>query len=170
MTAVRVEIRKYDGSPHRGITTRLLGRDKYGTWLAIPSGTVADSGKVWEIPCVLMVPHVGWYTAMFNAAPRNTSVYCDITTPASWGSNRMVVTDLDLDVRKIRETGEVQLVDEDEFSAHSHKFGYPEEVVKQARQAASWLLNALHTGAEPFAGHFHRWLALFQDKAAIAVR
>src|SRR5262245_46463772 len=136
MTAVRVEIRKYDGSPHRGLTARLLGRDRYGTWLAVPSGTVADSGKVWEIPCVLLVPHGGWWTAMFTPAARNAAVHCDITTPAAWGSNWMTVTDLDLDVRKIRETGEVQLVDEDEFSVHSGKFGYPEEVIKQARQAA----------------------------------
>ncbi len=161
MTAVRVEMRKYDGSAHRGLPTTLLGRDRHGTWLGIPSGTVADSGKVWEIPGVLLVPHVGWWTAIFNAAPRNTSVYCDITTPAQWHGNSVVITDLDLDVRKIRETGEVQLVDEDEFSDHATRFHYPEEVVRQARAAAAWLLEALRTGVEPFAGHFHRWLALF---------
>jgi protein associated with RNAse G/E len=161
MTAVRVEMRKYDGSAHRGLPTRLLGRDHHGTWLGIPSGTVADSGKVWEIPGVLLVPHVGWWTAIFNAAPRNTSVYCDITTPAQWTGNSVVITDLDLDVRKIRETGEVQLVDEDEFSDHADRFHYPEEVVRQARAAAAWLLDALRNEVEPFAGHFHRWLALF---------
>ena len=170
MGLVRVEMRKYDGSPHRGLITRLLGRNCHGTWLGIPSGTVADSGKVWEIPGVMLIPHVGWWTAMFNAAPRNTSVYCDITTPAAWDGNRVVVTDLDLDVRKIRETGEVQLVDEDEFAVHSGKFGYPDEVVRQARTASAWLLDALHTGAEPFAGHFDRWLALFQHTALATAR
>lgn len=162
MTAVRLQMRKYDGSAHRGMVTRLLGRDRHGTWLGIPSGTVADSGKVWQIPSVLLVPHVGWWTANFNAAPRNTSVYCDITTPAQWDVASVVVTDLDLDVRKIRETGEVQLVDEDEFREHVARFGYPEEVVRQARSAASWLLDALHAEAEPFRGHFQRWLELFQ--------
>lgn len=165
MTDIRVEMRKFDGSAHRGLPTRLLGRDVYGTWLGIPSGTVADSGKVWEIPGVLMVPHVGWYTAMFNAAPRNTSVYCDITTPAAWEGSRVVVTDLDLDVRQLRETGEVQLVDEDEFVAHAKKYGYPEEVVRQARAAASWLVGAIRTPVEPFADHFRRWLALFHYEA-----
>lgn len=170
MTAIRAETRKYDGSAHRGMVTRLLGRDSHGTWLGVPSGTVADSGKVWDIPAVLLIPHVGWWTAMFNAAPRNTSVYCDITTPASWGPNQVILTDLDLDVRKIRETGEIQLVDEDEFSLHTRLFGYPEEVVTQARAASAWLLDALHSGAEPFAGHFHRWLALFQHTALATAR
>ncbi|GIH10258.1 hypothetical protein Rhe02_83250 [Rhizocola hellebori] len=165
MALIRVEMRKFDGSAHRAMWTRLFGRDRFGTWLGIPSGTVTDSGKVWEIPGVLLVPHVGWFTAMFNAAPRNTSVYCDITTPPAWEGNRVVITDLDLDVRKIRETGEVQLVDEDEFREHASKFGYPEEVIRQARASAAALLDALHEGAEPFAGHFHRWLALFGDTA-----
>lgn len=162
MTAIRVLMRKYDGSAHRGMVTRLLGRDRHGTWLGIPSGTVADSGKVWEIPGVLLVPHYGWWTAIFNAAPRNTSVYCDITTPAHWAGGTVVMTDLDLDVRKIRETGEVQLVDEDEFSEHVDRFGYPDEVIRQARAASSWLLDSLHGEAEPFGGHFRRWLELFQ--------
>lgn len=160
MGQIRVEIRKYDGSVHRAYPARLLGRDSYGTWLGIPSGTVGDSGKVYEIPGVVLVPHLGWWTAMFNAAPRNTSVYCDITTPAAWGHDRVIVTDLDLDVRKIRATGEVQLVDEDEFAAHRAKFGYPDEVVRQARAAAQGLLDAVRDDVEPFAGHFRRWLAL----------
>lgn len=170
MASVRFEMRKFDGSAHRGLAVRLLGRDPHGTWLGVPSGTVTDSGKVFEIPCVVLVPHVGWWTAMFNAAPRNTSVYCDITTPAAWAGNHVVVTDLDLDVRKIRETGEVQLVDEDEFSVHTGKFGYPDEVVRQARGAAGWLVEAIRGGVEPFGGHFHRWLSLFQHTGLVTAR
>src|SRR5690349_10393039 len=136
MGVVRVEIRKFDGSAHRAFPATLLSRDEHGTWLGIPSGTVSDTGKVYEIPGVVLVPHTGWWTAMVNAARRNTSVYCDITTPATWSDDTVTVTDLDLDVRKIRLTGEVQLVDEDEFAAHQTKFGYPEEVVAQARAAA----------------------------------
>lgn len=159
MADIRVEIRKFDGSAHRAFPARLLGRDEHGTWLGIASGTVSDSGKVYEIPGVVLVPHSGWWTAMFNAAPRNTSVYCDITTPATWTDGTVTVTDLDLDVRKIRLTGEVQLVDEDEFAVHQAKFGYPDEVVQQARAAAQWLLDAVRAGREPFANHFHHWLA-----------
>ena len=65
----QIRWRKYDGSLHRAYPARLLGRDGYGTWLGIPSGTVGDSGKVYEIPGVVLVPHLGWWTAMFNAAP-----------------------------------------------------------------------------------------------------
>ena len=56
----------------------------------------------------------------------------------------------------------LQLVDEDEFSEHVAMFGYPDEVIRQARTAASWLLDSLHGEAEPFGGHFRRWLELFQ--------
>ena len=161
MSAVRVEIRKYDGSKHRGYQAQLLGRDEHGTWLGIPKGTVGDSGKIYVNAGVILVPHLGWWTAMFNAAPQNTSVYCDITTPAVWGEGQVIVTDLDLDVRKLRQTGEVQLVDEDEFAEHQRKYGYPDEIVAQARKASSWLVQAIRDGdVEPFAGHFRRWLAL----------
>jgi uncharacterized protein len=161
--AVQVVYLKYDGSPHKSYPAVWLGEDEAGTWLGVRAGTKCridgDREAVREEPYALLVPRNGWYTAMFNAPPRRTEVYCDITTPATWaGAHEMTVVDLDLDVRR-RRTGEIERLDEDEFAAHRARYGYPAEVVRQATAACRWLAKALGDGTEPFAGAFRRWLA-----------
>jgi protein associated with RNAse G/E len=158
---VRVEYLKYDGSPHRSYPAIRLGSDGYGTWLGVPGGefiaAAADEFKYAE-PYVLLVPEHAWWTAMFNPPPRRTEVYCDVTTPATWAEGRMSLVDLDLDVRRRRQSGAVEIVDTEEFELHKHRYGYPPEVVAAALAAAAWLREALSGGAEPFAGGYKVWL------------
>jgi protein associated with RNAse G/E len=161
---VRVVYRKYDGSPHRAYPALRLGEDEHGAWLGVPDGTVATVGAetvVRETAHALLVPHEAWFTALFNRPPRPTEVYCDIVTPAAWPSpDEVVLVDLDLDVRRRRESRAVELLDEDEFAAHRDRYGYPAETAAQARAAAEWLVDALSDGIEPFASAYHRWLSL----------
>ena len=160
---VRVVFLKYDGRPHRSYPARWLGEDSDGTWLGVTSGTPAlvdgDTTALREEPYVLLVPKHAWWTAMFNAPPRRTEVYCDVTTPATWAGQREVtVVDLDLDVRR-RRWGYIERLDEEEFNAHTVAYGYPPEVVAQATAASHWLATALGDGTEPFATAFRPWLA-----------
>ena len=155
---IRVEIIKYDGSPHRGYPASLLGRDEHGSWLGVASGTVSDDGVAHELPWVLLIPDSGWWTAMFNPPPQGSEVYCDIATPATWTTRGVTVADLDLDVKRRRASGAVLLVDEDEFAVHRVRFDYPPMVVEQAWAAAKYLERALADGTEPFATHYLRWL------------
>jgi protein associated with RNAse G/E len=154
---------KYDGRAHRSYPARYLGEDDYGTWLGVEAGTPArvdgDQAAVRNEPYVLLVPGHAWWTAMFNAPPRPTQVYCDVTTPATWaGLVEVTVVDLDLDVRR-RRWGEIERLDEDEFAEHRAVFGYPDEVVTEALAASYWLAEALGDGTEPFASAFEPWLA-----------
>jgi uncharacterized protein len=160
---VRVVFVKYDGRPHRSYPARWLGEDAAGTWLGVSTGTVAkvdgERATRREEPYVLLVPKRAWWTAMFNAAPRPTEIYCDVTTPATWvGMSEVTLVDLDLDVRR-RRWGEIERLDEDEFEIHRAQFGYPADVVTQAVAASYWLAAALGDGTEPFASGFHPWLA-----------
>ncbi len=156
---VRVDYHKYDGSAHRNYPAVDLGEDGYGRWLGVPRRAVPDPRFKYEEPYVLLVPRDAWWTAMFNSPPRRTEIYCDITTPARWPDpDRVELVDLDLDVRRRRDTGLVELLDEDEFAEHTGRFGYPPEVIERAWQAARWLLAALGDGAEPFAGGYRHWL------------
>jgi protein associated with RNAse G/E len=161
-SVVRVEYRKYDGSPHRSYPAVRLGSDAYGDWLGVPSEFMAATDATFKYtdPYVLLVPAHAWWTAMFNPPPRHTEVYCDIATPAAWEGDHVRLTDLDLDVRRRREGGAVELLDEDEFAAHRVRFGYPDEVVGEAFAAAKWLLAALdlRRGEEPFTSAFRAWL------------
>ncbi|NUT32537.1 MAG: DUF402 domain-containing protein [Hamadaea sp.] len=155
---LRVEITKFDGSPHRGYPAVLLGVDDYGHWLGVPAGTVSDSGTRHERPWVLLVPFEGWWTAMFNPAPQGSEVYCDITTPAEWIADRVLLADLDLDVKRRRESGAVLLVDTDEFDLHARRFGYPPQLIERAWEAARFLQRALSDGSEPFGTYYQGWL------------
>jgi protein associated with RNAse G/E len=156
---VRVEYTKYDGSPHRGYPALHLGEDEHGVWLGVPLNRFDEADFKYDDPYVLLVPQDAWWTALFNAPTRRTEIYCDVATPADWsGTGRVRFHDLDLDVRRRRGTGAVELVDEDEFEVNSARFGYPSDVVEHARSAANWLVNALSTGTEPFAGGYHAWL------------
>lgn len=159
---VHVLVLKYDGRTHRSYQARLLGEDKHGRWLGVASGTPAlvDGGRqtVRDEPYVLLVPRAAWWTAMFNAPPRRSEIYCDVTTPAIWRDNEVMVIDLDLDVRR-RRWGVIERLDDDEFAVHQVEFGYPREVIAQAEAASRWLLQALGDGTEPFANAFRPWLA-----------
>src|SRR5262249_23490938 len=155
---------KYDGSPHRSYPAVRLGADGHGDWLGVPGGEFVAAAVAtfkYTDPYVLLIPPHAWWTAMFNSPPRQTETYCDIATPAIWGADHVVLTALDLDVRRRRDGGEVELLDEDEFAAHRVRYRYPERVIDEAFAAAKWLVTALDPvdGEEPFRSDFRPWLA-----------
>jgi protein associated with RNAse G/E len=159
---VRAVYRKYDGALHWNCMTLRLGEDEHGVWLGAPSGTVLRRGEdhsvTWGVAHVLLMPREGWWTGAFNAAPHKTEIYCDISTTPVWPSaDEVTMVDLDLDVRR-RRTGEVELLDEDEFAEHQIRYGYPAEVVDSARVTAEWLMELVRARAEPFGEVYRHWL------------
>jgi uncharacterized protein len=160
---IRVVYTKYDGSLHWHQTWRYLGQDEHGVWAGAPAGSFAQRGD--EPPIlqvqnsVLLVPPEQWWTAVFNAEPADTEIYCDISTTARWTDpGEVTMVDLDLDVIRVRADQKVLLLDEDEFAEHQIRYGYPDDVIGQAREAAQWLLQAVGDGTEPFAGGYRAWL------------
>ncbi len=160
---MRVVYTKYDGRPHWHHAMRHLGTDEHGTWLGAPVGTAIQRGS--EPPVVLeqsrvqLIPHGQWWTAAFNGEPAATELYCDVGTPPRWlHPGEVTMVDLDLDVVRMRGDGRVLLLDEDEFAEHQVRYGYPADVIRQAEQAAAWLLAAVGVGAEPFGTGYRGWL------------
>jgi len=158
---VRVVYTKYDGSAHRDYPARRFDEDDLGIWVGVTRGTPSvyhGRQSVEQIPFVLLIPHHAWWTGMFNPPPRTSEVYCDITTPARWEGDTVHIIDLDLDVVRRRASGLVELRDEDEFDEHREQFGYPDDLVAEARAAADKLMVALGDGSEPFAGRYRKYL------------
>jgi uncharacterized protein len=160
---VRLVYTKYDGSLHWHQTMAYLGEDEHGVWLGTPAGSSAQRGDeppvFFQHDIVGLLPRGQWWTAVFNAEPAGTEIYCDICTPPQWPDpGEVTMVDLDLDVMRMRADQSVLLVDEDEFAEHQLRYGYPAEVIGQARQAADWLMAAIKDGAEPFAGGYRAWL------------
>lgn len=161
---VRVVARKFDGSLHWHYSLTRLGEDEFGVWLGAPVGTRYDKGERLDVyraaeARVMLVPHEGWWTAEFQAAPARLDAYCDVTTPSTWTApDEVTMVDLDLDVCRVRDDMSVYVDDEDEFADHQVLYGYPADVVEKAEEAAAWLTAALRDGVEPFAGHYRSWL------------
>ncbi|GAA1119621.1 MULTISPECIES: DUF402 domain-containing protein [Streptomyces violaceusniger group] len=162
---VSVNYRKYDGSLHWNLRMRRLGEDDHGVWLGLPGGGVMRKGYGPMVPIacahVILLPRDAWWTAAFNAPPRETEIYCDIATPPEWHSSHEVsMVDLDLDVIRKRTDGSTLLDDEDEFAEHQVRYGYPADVIAEAEAAGRWLMDAVGGRAEPFGDASGAWLAM----------
>ncbi|WP_413100388.1 DUF402 domain-containing protein [Streptomyces sp. Inha503] len=161
---VSVNYRKYDGSLHWNLRMRRLGEDEHGVWLGLPGGGVMRKGYGPMVPIacahVVLLPRDAWWTAAFNAPPRETEIYCDIATPAEWlSSHEVSMVDLDLDVIRKR-NGPTLLDDEDEFAEHQVRYGYPADVIAEAEAAGRWLMDAVDGRTEPFGDASGAWLAM----------
>ncbi|MFF5078133.1 DUF402 domain-containing protein [Actinoplanes sp. NPDC000266] len=110
---------------------------------------------------VRLVPAGQWWSAIFFGEPGEWDVYCDVTTPATWlGPGTVEMVDLDLDVQRERDSGRVELLDEDEFAVNARVYGYPADVVAGAQRAAGCLVAGLGGRVEPFGVSGKGWLQL----------
>lgn len=165
---IRLTFRKYDGSLHWHSTLRRLGEDEHGLWLGWGRNHVIARGA--EPPITVKEAYVqlvrfdDWWCGSFNAPPRITEVYCDITTRAAWTApDEISLVDLDLDVLRFRDGRPSAIVDEDEFEEHQVRYQYPVDVIKAARDTADRLLAAVRANEEPFGSAYHGWLARVAD-------
>jgi protein associated with RNAse G/E len=161
--AVRVVYRKYDGRLHWHAVLDRLGEDEHGVWLGAGIGVPWRRGNEPPVvldPHVMLFPRDGWWVAAFNAEPRRTEIYVDMTTVPQWPTpDEVSMIDLDLDVLRMRADGAVHLVDEDEFAEHQVAFGYPADIIEGARRSAEEILARITT-KEPFVSAYRPWLAL----------
>ena len=169
--AVALRQRKWDGSSHRRASMLYLGSDKFGGWLANADGSPFPVDSEARDPArvsvrrgthVMLVPHAGCYLAHFNAPPHRTAVYADITTAPEFcadGSGwSIAAVDLELDVVRSAD-GQAWIEDEDEFAAHTVRYGYPPEIVARTRVAADEVLAAALHGTEPFGAIWRSWVS-----------
>ena len=166
---VRVSFTKWGGRRHWEFTLEELGADGFGHWLGGRAGIPLQRGDEEPIEqphdVVMLVPSVGCWTAYWNSAPSVIELYIDVTTLPVWAPGSLKAVDLDLDVARFRD-GRVELLDEDEFDEHQLRYGYPADVIEQARRTADELMDAVRSRAEPFDAAGERWLARFTGGTA----
>ena len=161
---MEVRFTKWGGVPHWRFVLERLGTDGYGLWLAGRTGITLRRGH--EPPIqqphdfVMLIPADGDWTACWNAGI-DIELYVDITTRPEVGVDAVTMVDLDLDVIR-RLDGTVAVLDEDEFAEHQVRYGYPAEIVVQARATTDAIVAALSAGAEPFSTVGTAWLDRLQ--------
>jgi uncharacterized protein len=155
MDPVRMVFTKWGDRAHWEFDALLLGHDEHGSWLGAPAGTWCTrpgASYCAEQHYVVLVPDDGWFVASFydpgGPPPQGmVDVYVDIATPAAWATDRVTVTDLDLDVLRGR-SGRTWVDDEDEFAAARR--GYPDDVVRQALSTCADTLEAVRYRRPPY--------------------
>jgi hypothetical protein len=162
-SAVRWDGRKWPNRLHWQFAMTWLGRDAFGVWLAVPSGTVVQRGDVEprELPdgFVSLIPPGAWWEAEFYASHPELEIYVNIGTPCEWRAGSVRQVDLDLDVVR-RHDGSVATLDEDEFLDHQAQLRYPTQLIDGARRAADEVSAMLGRRDEPFGRSAQRWLKL----------
>jgi hypothetical protein len=159
---IHIDFRKWPDTPHWQFTMRALGEDAHGLWVWAPPGTPAQRGSdppaTFSNPGVKLITPDRWWTAIWNAGGKH-ELYVDIATPVEWDGSRATFIDLDLDVTRYRATGEVAVLDEDEFLDHQVRLGYPPNVVDQARATTARIALDVERRVEPFGEVAAAWLA-----------
>lgn len=159
---VLIDFRKWPDRPHWRFAMSVLGEDEHGLWLWSPPGTLLRRGDEPAIEAkhtfAKLITGDRWWTAIWNSGGRH-ECYVDIATPPEWDGDRVTMIDLDLDLSRDRTSGEVSVLDEDEFLDHSVVYGYPPRLVDRARAVTAQLALDLRTGVEPFGEVGQGWLA-----------
>ncbi|MFQ6019410.1 MAG: DUF402 domain-containing protein [Dehalococcoidia bacterium] len=75
--------------------------------------------------------------------------YCNIAMPARFDGGAIRYIDLDIDIL-VRSGGSYEILDEDEFEGNVVRYGYPDDLVRQARQAVREVTGLIQGRASPF--------------------
>jgi protein associated with RNAse G/E len=158
---VHIDFRKWPDRIHWQFTMRRLGEDRHGLWVWAPQGTRAQRGDEppgrFRSTAVKLITPDRWWTAIWNETSTH-ELYVDISTPVVWNGNRATFVDLDLDVTRYRESGEVVVLDEDEFLDHQVRYAYPANIIDKARTAAAQIALEVERGVEPFGAAAAGWM------------
>jgi protein associated with RNAse G/E len=158
---IHVASTKFDGSLHQEYVAHLLdgGDGDEPLRLYVPAGTEFRSYRG-EFVVRHAYTHLFWPDAprWWNVEHFHTPVtlahrpsmltYANVASPAEFDGDTVRWIDLDLDV-VVSEAG-VRLIDEAEFEEHRERYGYPDDLVTHAREAAAMLLALAERGQHPF--------------------
>lgn len=130
---VNIDMRKFPEHLHWQYGASVLGTDEHGTWLHVPTGTMARRGeeppRKLEMGFIGLVPSDGqWWMAEFYLSHPWHLVYVNIGTPPEWDGDRIYQVDLDLDV-VLTPDGSIQVLDEDDFALNQVRYGYPADLI-----------------------------------------
>lgn len=146
---------KWGGIPHYRGEVALLGGDEHGHWWWGPKGRTIFRGdqplfEAQHDVLFLVVPGAWWSATWWWEHPE-IELYVNIGTPFVEEPERLVSTDLDLDVLRWCD-GRVEIVDQDEFAEHQVRYGYPPDVIERTTRTADEVHAAIVSGDPPLDG------------------
>lgn len=146
---------KYDGREHRRWSAQLVRRE--GALLVL-SGLFEEEvehsllGRICEGTVSTEYFWTDrWYSVFRFQEPtgEHRNFYCNVNTPPEVGADTLSFVDLDVDVL-VAPDFSCTVLDEDEFEAHSERFGYPKDLRARVRGAVTELIGLVERREFPF--------------------
>lgn len=159
---VRVQVVKYDGTPHcEWDTTLLQETPQYILVYGQTGRSLVHHTRQQTFNCA--TPSLEYYdlqegyTVNLDFERTGERYYCNICLPTERTASGLRFVDLDLDL--IRDTtGQWTVVDEDEFLENQLVFHYPVDIITGAEQMLRRLQDKIQRQAFPFDGFLTGWL------------
>jgi protein associated with RNAse G/E len=159
---IRLHSAKYDGALNYTWSAQVLHEDETGfVWFSPAETAFIRPTHTHPTPYdwVGICWYDRWYAIDASLVPPHAAgkagtlhhYYCNIGAPGAWHGNTFRYVDLDLDL-VVYPDGAQQLLDEDEFSDHRVRLGYPAEIIGAAEDAARDVATLARSGASPFDG------------------
>lgn len=152
---ITVNARKFDGKIHKTWNCELIERDDE---LLIFKGVFQEQIKHPDLgiirPGTVSYEYYWldrWYNVFRFHDPERTlrNFYCNVNSPPTFESNVLDYVDLDLDVL-ISVDFNIRILDVEEFEINAKKYGYSEELKRNAQSGLSELINLARSRRFPF--------------------
>jgi hypothetical protein len=152
----QIAAQKYNQNPHYTMPVQLVEDDGERLWFHAPPGSVLahhTRGQTFTFArqSDMYFWRGRWYNVYVNRDPDGTlqHFYCNVGLPPVITDSTLTFVDLDLDVQ-ISPGGACQILDADEFRAHSVAYAYPPDVRRAAWQAILDIIALWRARKPPF--------------------
>jgi len=153
--AITVRVLKYDGAEYRRWPARLALRK--GALVVLDAAFEFDVqhhllGDIQRGTRTIEYYWLDrWYNVFrfLNDNEETRLYYCNINMPPSLKDNVLTYTDLDIDIL-VQPDLSYQVLDVGEFEANAARYGYSDEIKRQAHAAVDQLISMIETRQFPF--------------------
>src|SRR6266478_8880501 len=157
MTASELTVRvlKYDGAEHRRWSAKLARRE--GSLIVLDAAFEFDVQHhlLGDIEHGTRTIEYCWLDRWYNVfrflkGDGSTRLfYCNVTTPPKFENEVLTYIDLDIDIL-VQPDLSYQVLDLPEFAENAARYGYAEEIQRQAHAAVATLISMIETRQFPF--------------------
>jgi uncharacterized protein len=152
---ITVRVLKYDGSEYRRWDAKVARQD--GSLIVLDAFFDIDVQHelLGEISRGTRTTEYYWLNRWFNVfrfleSNGNTKLfYCNVNMPPAISGGVLSYIDLDIDVL-VQPDFSYQVLDLDEFATNALRYGYQEQVKRQAHEAVDELISMIETRQFPF--------------------
>ena len=150
-----VRVLKYDGAEYRRWNARVARRE--GSLLVLDAKFEHDvqHGLLGDIQLGTRTIEYYWLDRWYNVFQflnkddQTRLFYCNINMPPAFAGDMLSYIDLDIDI-VVQPDFSYQVLDLEEFEENAARYGYSEQVKKQARGAVDELVSMIASGQFPF--------------------